>query len=85
MKMMLIANPSLVRLAFSGHTVQLIEKTHQKAIIVTILVIVSGVLGSGFQEAALGATKDKKRDSEVFCAGRYVAGWRGWEWRNNEC
>lgn len=85
MQMMLIANPSLVRLACSGHTVQLVEKAHQKAIIVTILVIVSGVLGSGFQEEALGAAKDKQRGSEVFGAGRYIAGWRGWEWRNNEC
>lgn len=62
MKKMFMANPSLVRLVCSGHTVQWIEEPHQKAIIVTILVIVSGVLGSGLQEAALGAAKDKKRE-----------------------
>lgn len=62
MKMMFMANPSMVRLVCSGHTVQWIEETRQKAFIVTVLVIVSGVLGSGFQEAALGAAKDKKRE-----------------------
>lgn len=59
------------------------EKTYHKAVMVTILVIIGGVLGGGFQEAAHGTTKDKKREilKCLVQADRYVAGWRGLEWR----